>query len=346
MAKVTVQLAGVLFFIGLVYPSEAKAAQTGYYKELVKKAKSEGEVEFWAPQRKDAATKTLKVFSKKFGIRTKYRRWTGVGRQQRTLLELRVGRTVSADVMAPGRDNHRQFLEAGLFQKPPFEYSQVWPEIDKRQYLSDGWALSTSGNSRAIAYNSTLVPPELVPKTWDDCTRSEFKGNVVLDSRHKLYALHWNRRDWFLDWVKKMVANDVILIRGQTDVLQLVSAGAHALFCSAQPYVAQRLIAKGAENLKIAVPGELLIEAATISYIRKGTPNPHAAQLLVGWLVSMEGQREVDKHSYHGFPWVEGTFNSKLAKGNKVLLCGPECVANAGEMAREYTKALGLPVTK
>ena len=344
MVRLIVRSFGVLFLIVLVYPSEVRGAETAQYRELVKKAKAEGAVEFWAPQSK--GKNILKVFSKKFGIKAKYKRWSGIGRQQRTLLEVRAGRKLSADVMAPGRDNHGQFLEAGVFRKPPFEYSKVWPEIDKRIYLAGGWGLAAIGASRAIAYNPTLVPPELVPKTWDDCARPEFKGRVVLDSRHKLYALHWDRREWFLDWVKKMVANDVILIRGQTDVMQLVSAGAHALFCSAQPYVAQPLIDKGAENLKIAVPGELLIETATLSFIRKGSPNPHAAQLLVGWLVGKEGQKVIDKLSYHGFPWVEGTYNGKLAKGNKVLLCGAECVAKASEMAREYTKALGLPVTR
>jgi len=33
-----------------------------------------------------------------------------------------------------------------------------------------------------------------------------------------------------------MVANDVKLIRGQTEVMQPMAAGAYALFCSAQPY--------------------------------------------------------------------------------------------------------------
>ncbi|MBI2987952.1 MAG: hypothetical protein HYY45_14405 [Deltaproteobacteria bacterium] len=68
-------------------------------------------------------------------------------------------------------------------------------------------------------------------------------------------------------------------------------------------------------------------------------------ELLVGWLAT-EGQPLLDKEDYRGFPWVKGTFNAKLAEGNKVLFCDPECAAKAGAMQREYTKALGLPVTK
>jgi hypothetical protein len=101
-----------------------------------------------------------------------------------------------------------------------------------------------------------------------------------------------------------------------------------------------------AETMKIAVPGELLVESGGFSFIRKGTPRPHAAQLLALWFASDEGQRAIDRSDFHGFPWVEGTYNARLAKGNKVLFCGPECALKGGEMSAEYLRALGLPVTK
>ncbi|MGH7844214.1 MAG: ABC transporter substrate-binding protein [Candidatus Binatia bacterium] len=325
---------------------QAAEAQTAVYGELVKEAKAEGEVEFWASWNKEPAENLLKVFAKKFGIKTTYRLWRGTPVQQRTLIELQSGRKVSADLISPGREAQQQFLDAGVFQKPPFEYLKVWPEIDKRQYDPSGWALNVSGNGRAVAYNSKLVPPELVPRAWEDCARPEFKGKVVLDPRHKLLALHWNRREWFLDWVKRMVANDAKLIREQTEMIQLIAAGAYALSCGAQTHSTLAVLEKGAENLKLAVPGELLIEAGNASFIRKGSPRPHAAQLLGGWLASEEGQRLLDKEDYRGFPWVEGTHNAGLAKGKKVLLCDPECAAKAGEMSAEYVRALGLPVTK
>lgn len=329
-----------------ICPAKIWGAETPLYKELVKNAKAEGQVEFWAPSDEEGVIPILKVFSEKFGIKTKYMRWVDTGVQQRTLLELQSGRALSVDVMAPNREAQQQFFDAGVFQKPPFEYLKVWPDIDKRQYDPSGWAINLTGNSRAIAYNPKLVPPKLVPKAWDDCTRPEFKGKVVLDPRHKLLALHWNRREWFLDWVKRMVANDVKLVRGQTETLQLLAAGAYSVFCSVQPYSAQDLIVKGTQDIKIAVPGELLMESAWAAFIRKGSPRPHAAQLLVGWLASEEGQRLLDKLEYKGFPWVKGTFNAKLAEGNKVLFCDPECATKAGEMSAEYLRALGLPVTK
>ncbi|MBI2987945.1 MAG: extracellular solute-binding protein [Deltaproteobacteria bacterium] len=347
--KLKVRPIVITFLVILFFPWAMAGAQTAPYSELVKKAKAEREVEFWDSTDKEAAEEILRGFTRRYGIKTKYRFWRGTGVQQRTLIEMQSGREVSADLLSPGREAQQQFLEAGVFQKPPFDYQSVWPDMDKRVYDANGWSLSVTGNSRAIAYNPRLVPPELVPKSWDDCTRPDFKGRVVLDPRHKLYALHWHKREWFLGWVKRMLANDVKLIREQTETLQLLAAGAYALSCSAQPSTLQRRIKEApqiAEGVKIAVPGELLMESGGAVYIRKGTPRPHAAQLLAGWFASEEGQRLVDKEFYESFPWVKGTFNARLAEGNKLLFCGLECVAKAGEMSAEYLRALGLPVTK
>jgi iron(III) transport system substrate-binding protein len=346
MSKYIPAAIGVLLGAIFVHAQCSAAAETALQKELVAKAKAEGEVEFWAPWTKEPAENLLRVFAKRFGIKTTYKLWRGTPVQQRTLIELEAGRKVGADLIAPGREGQQQFLDAGVFQKPPFEYLKVWPEIDKRQYDPSGWALNVSGNGRAIAYNPRLVPADLVPKSWEECARPEFKGKVVLDPRHKLLALHWNKREWFLDWVKRMMANDAKLIREQTEMIQLISAGAYALSCGTQTHSIFAVMEKGAENLKLAVPGELLIEAGNASFIRKGSPRPHAAQLLAGWLASEEAQRLLDKEDYRGFPWVAGTHNAELAKGKKVLFCDPECAAKAGEMSTEYVRALGLPVTK
>jgi ABC-type Fe3+ transport system substrate-binding protein len=343
------RVSGLILFCvtsALAFTASAQGAETSLHQELVKKAKAEREVEYWSPMNEEPANNILKVFSEKYGIKAKFMRWVDTGVQQRNLIEIQAGRSLRADLMAPNREAQQQFLDSGAFQKPPYEYLKVWPGTDKRQYDPSGWALNLSGNSRAIVYNPTLVPPSLVPKTWDDCARPEFKGKAVLDVRHKLYALHYHRREWFLDWVKRMVANDVKLIRGQTEIMQPMAAGAYAVFCSAQPYSAQTMIDKGTTNLKIAVPGELLMESAEAAFIRKGSPRSHAAQLLAGWLTTVEGQRLMDKEDYKGFPWVQGTFNAKLAAGNKVLFCDPECATKAGDMSAEYLRALGLPVTR
>lgn len=341
-------LASIFVFGFLLLPASIvySAAQPSVFQDLVTKAQKEGAVVWWDSVEEEPIRKILKQFENKFHIRAEYERWEGVARQQRTLIELKSGRAVRADVMSPGREFAEEFAKAGVFRKPPFDYLQVWPDVSRKIIVAGGMALSVIGEGRAVAYNPKLIREDLVPKTWDDCARPELKGKAVLDSRHKLYALHWNRREWFLQWLKKMLANDVKLMRGQTSILQLVSSGAYGVLCGAHVYSTMELIDKGAPNLKLMVPGELLVELASSQYIRNNSSHPYAAQLLIGWLASSEGQYWFDKTGYRGFPWVPDTANAKWAKGKSVLLCDVECTDHAAEMAREYTQLLGLPVVR
>ncbi len=334
------------WFVLAPIPATRGASGPSFFEELLKKAQKDGEVVWWDSADEEPMGKILKEFEKKFNIRAKFERWQGVAKQQRTLIELKSGRTVRADVMSPGQEFEQEFVKLGIFRTPPFDYLQVWPDVDRRTIVPGRLALTVMGEGRAIAYNPKLVREDLIPRAWDDCSHPQLKGKVVLDSRHKLYALHWNKRDWFLKWLKKMLDNDVKLIRGQTNILQLVSAGAYGMLCGAHVYTTLGLIDKGAPNLKLVVPAELLVELASSQYIRKDSPHPYAAQLLIGWLASSEGQYWFDKMDYRGFPWVPETTNAKLAKGQKVLLCDVACSERAAEMAREYTKLLGLPAVK
>lgn len=159
MKKFIAQIAGLLFLIFVAYPLQATSAETASFRELVKKAQAEGQVEYWDSMDKEPAEEILAGFTKRYGIKTKYRFWRGTGVQQRTLIEMQSGRALSADLLSPGRESQQQFLDAGVFQKPPFDYLTVWPDVDKRIYDPSSWALNVTGSSRTVAYNPKLVPP-------------------------------------------------------------------------------------------------------------------------------------------------------------------------------------------
>jgi ABC-type Fe3+ transport system substrate-binding protein len=183
MKKVFTVFAGLFFAAVIPISTVSIAAESPALKELIEKAKKEGRVEMWTPMEHDAMAEVLKGFEKKYGIKTAHRLWRGTATQQRTIIELKSNRTVPADVLAPARESQEQFETAALFQKPPYDYLKVWPDIDKRQIDPSGLALNVTGNARAVAYNPTMIPENLVPKTWEDCARPELKGKVVLDSR-------------------------------------------------------------------------------------------------------------------------------------------------------------------
>ena len=73
----------------------AGAAESPMMQELIQQAKKEGKVTIWTPLDHEPMVEVLKVFEKKYGIQTGHRLWRGTATQQRTLIELKSGRSVS-----------------------------------------------------------------------------------------------------------------------------------------------------------------------------------------------------------------------------------------------------------
>ena len=69
MRKWPTGLASVLLTALLVTAGNGISAESALQNELVKKARAEGEVEFWAPWTKEPAENVLTVFTKKFGVK-------------------------------------------------------------------------------------------------------------------------------------------------------------------------------------------------------------------------------------------------------------------------------------
>ena len=105
LARQSRRLLLLLVFFSSTY---GHAAETALYKELVQRAKAEGEVEYWSPMNEEPANKILAAFTQKFGIKTRFMRWVETGVQQRHLIEMQSGRSLRADLMAPNREaQHR-----------------------------------------------------------------------------------------------------------------------------------------------------------------------------------------------------------------------------------------------
>lgn len=153
MHKLITVLAGSMLLIVIFCPSETTGAETASFNELVKKARAEGQVEFWDSTDQDSAEEVLAVFAKRYGIKTKYRFWRGTGVQQRTLIELQSGRSLSADLMSPGREAQQQFLEAGVFQNRPTNISpfgRIWTSGSMTLAVGPSALLGTHGRSLTI----------------------------------------------------------------------------------------------------------------------------------------------------------------------------------------------------
>ena len=147
-----------------------------------------------------------------------------------------------------------------------------------------------------VAYNSNLVPPTEVPRTWDDAKSTKWAGktqNTVSGGGTPLFfAYLWSEDGKTLNWEKsfsfwtELVRNTRPLVEPGFR-LERLAAGEFALFPAAALSTTQDFIARGAP-VAIAPTGKVIGDTADIALL-KNAPHPNAARLLIDWLTGPEG---------------------------------------------------------
>jgi ABC-type Fe3+ transport system substrate-binding protein len=153
-----------------------------------------------------------------------------------------------------------------------------------------GFIVSIGNNPTGIYYNSTLVPKEHVPKTWEDCTNPYFKGKLSMDVRPVglTYLMYLNGEEWALDFAKRLLANNPKWVRGNVLATTMVASGEHAISC-VNGHGSWYRAAQGKPGypVKFVFPeGPVVTGRELLLTPIRGAANPNAAILMTGWLAS------------------------------------------------------------
>jgi iron(III) transport system substrate-binding protein len=160
-------------------------------------------------------------------------------------------------------------------------------------------------------YNTTLVKPEEVPKTWDDLLLPRFKDEVGITdptfSGTSLTTVAGLTNDPAYGWeyFEKLKANGLKLEKGSSAVVTKVGAGEYQVSIGAD-YIARTMIAQGS-TMGFVLPEKGVPLVASPIGILKGTENIEAAKLLYDFILSEDGQGIL----------IE-TFTSPVRKGMKL----------------------------
>lgn len=348
-----------LLVVGALVLGGSQQAHGDLYQELVEMAKAEmaktgGKLKMALDWPKRDIVEILPVFKKQYPFiqEISYTRETGIGTFGRYLIQLKQGQPPPYDIMHISSEFEAQYWKEGAFVKPPFDYKELnnyipagWPKLDPRAMDPAGNFLSTTGNTRGIIYNPTLVRKDKVPKTWDDCLDPMWKGKVLLDARNKLQAFQHDpeTREAHLEWLRAMVKNDVVLTRGQGSIVLKVASGEFPLACGMNYHTTFRTIDNGVKNLKYVQPDPRYpLEIATRIYVAKWSETPATTQLWALW-ISTAGQDVLDKYAYRGFPWDPKSKKFPMAAGKHIAMCDAECALKWDDYNREYQQILKLP---
>lgn len=335
------------------------AAQNAYEK-LVAMSKAEvdklgGTIKMALDWPDEDAKPVLAEFMKAFPFVRKidFERETGIDPFGRYLISFKQGQPAPYDVMHIASEYEQQYLEAGLFDKPPVEYTELakvlpkdWPALNPANLDPKGYFVSTTANTRGIIYNPNIVKGADVPKNWADCVDPKWKGKVMIDARNKMQAFQYDpkTRPTFVKWFDDLHANNVVLGRGQAQLVEKVGSGEFPIACGVNYHTTYRSIENdGVKTVKFVMPDPIPLEFATRLFVLKSSKAPATTELFGLWAVTA-GQESIGKFAYRGMPWNPKAHNYEASKGKAVVLCDADCAVRFEEFEKEYQNALKIPV--
>jgi iron(III) transport system substrate-binding protein len=284
-------LAAYAFNQGAVQAQEAPA-------ELVKAAKKEGALMFYAAITEDQVRLLAASFEKKYGIKSTYLRLVSGQLVQRFVTE-NDGKSNEADVFLDSSPVAFK-MHADLFAPISAEKAPAAGAWPKKWTVGDrGITIQTS--PMVVNYNTDLVKPNEVPKTWKELADPKWKGKALFtDPRTSETYTGWMdtvEKSLGPDYLKQVGALNFTLTPSGASGAQMIAAGAHAINFPTYASFAIPLKGKKAPIESRIMTNPVVVSQSTVG-VAAHAKHPNVAQLFLNYLLSEEGI----KVACHAFP--------------------------------------------
>ena len=232
-------------------------------------------------------------------IKTEGQRMGSAATLQRILAERRAKATRSDLVVS---SLVVELKEAGILQPFRSPILESFPaELQEPDHLYGTYRLAYHG----IAYNTKLVSDAEAPKSYEDLLDPKWKGKIVWNDSVSTGApllILYLRKIWGEEKTQaylRDLAKQEIVTRPSSlrNVLDLLVAGEHAVMLNAAFHHVAGSRAKGAPvNATMQDP---VLARNNYVLLLKDAPHPHAAMLLIDFLMDEEAQRLMGLEQYY-----------------------------------------------
>ncbi len=261
--------------------ASARAAQ------LIEGAKREGKIVLYGTTNVAVMQQLLERFKKKYPfLQVDNFRATTNGVSSKVLAEARAG-THAVDVIEISPDSAFKLKQSQLLDPylSPLRKSVLEGYADKEGYWT-GYFHSII----ALGIHTPSIAKNEIPKTYDDLLNPIYKGKLSLSSAdQELFGTlleFWGKEKTFA-YFTRLAKNAPAMREGHTLQAQLLSAGEFAMAPWLLGHNLAELKRKGAPVE--AVPLEPVLSTPKYVLLAKHSAHPHAAALMIDWLLS-EGQ--------------------------------------------------------
>lgn len=251
-------------------------------------AKREGEVVYYASMNLSEANALISEFEKRHpSIKVKLQRSGSEKLLTRVLTEARA-KKLSADVIQTVEFSMHIFSRSGLLARYIPQANSFYP----KDFKDEGYWTTVYYNAYVTAYNTRLVPPRLLPKTYDDLLDPRWKGSMMMEG---------TKAEWFagmlqimgaergLKYMRDLAKQQPSPREGHELLAQLVAAGEGVMDINIPASSAERMKERGAPIDWIALgPAPAVMVGIGLS---AQAAHPNAAKLYLDFVLSREGQK-------------------------------------------------------
>jgi len=255
-------------------------------------AKKEGKVVVYGTVPPQAMEGLHKGFEKKYGVQVEYWRGSSTLVSERALTEWRAGKP-GVDVIEGNRGVQLIMRAEGLFTKYVPPSSEKFPARFKEK---DGLITPWRVLPISILYNTELVKPADVPKSFDDLLTPQWRGKLTVPdpTRHTTTAQFlWNlsklKGEKWLDYVKALAKQQPILVESLAPVATTIIKGEAAVGITYVKYVKQY---KGPINYVLI---DKYLTDPNYMAVSAKSARPNAAKLYIDYACSAEGQKAISE---------------------------------------------------
>jgi iron(III) transport system substrate-binding protein len=297
---------------------EQLAAYTGPDREqlLLEGARAEGKVVWYTSLSGGSYETIVDTFRKKHpGIEIEVYRAGSTDLSQKILAEAQANRNI-ADAIESTPPILMLLREKKVIKPYTTPMLKKYPEGARTKANGDQVFWVTDREAFiGFGYNTKLIPPNVVPKNFDDLLRPELKGKMAfsIESTGDQVVgamLKFKGKEY----VDKFKSQGVKLFKLSGSALRdLIISGEMA----ASPTIFQdHVLVKMEQGAPIAwVPMEVVPTNAGGSALFAKAPHPHAALLLIDFIIGPEGQGILEKFKY-GVAWKDYPFKRHYSERN------------------------------
>jgi iron(III) transport system substrate-binding protein len=259
-------------------------------QRLIAGAKKEGSVTLYSSAVIADTNAIVDAFQKKYGVQVRLWRGSSDDILRRAVTEAR-GARYDADVAETAGDSMEGLQRERLLAEvssPVFADLIPQAAVPHRGWIADRLSIFTA------AYNTTLVKPADVPKSYEDLTDPKWKGKLGIDNED-------DDSSWFMSVVDAMgeakalalfraivAQNGMSVRRGHTLLSNLVVAGEVPLALTIYGYRIVDLKNGGAPIDGVLIPPVFALPTGIAALAK--APHPNAALLLLDFYLT-DGQR-------------------------------------------------------